>query len=250
MTGFRVWYKGKMYYPEDVYKGEDEDDPGAAFAITSRGQIFLFRLASIVFREVNWEMVQDAIVMFDTGYKDKNGRLIYEGDLIASDYMKKASPLYNVEVAGKISLEVEYPTAAFGTFFDVVACNIKPFALSEYLDMMEVVGNIYENPEMKCDINKGEKQMVCLLCGWKGDENDRVKTYTEQTVMGGHVEPKAGCHFYEMGFRCGWSCGPLVDGDYDVKRILCDNPMYNKRAKYYKSHTEYATDDVILDFVG
>jgi len=99
---------------------------------------------------------------------------------------------------------------------------------------------------------KQEPHWVCLHCGWRGTETERIKTYTDETVMGqGALKAKNGCHFYEMGFRAGWDCSPLVqDIGQPVKRIVCDNAMYNLRADYYEKHPdlEYATDDEIKEW--
>lgn len=105
--------------------------------------------------------------------------------------------------------------------------------------------NDYTNPVD----NIPEKRWVCLICGWRGTEEERIKTYTEETVMGlGPLKPEDNQHFYEMGFRAGWDCGPLVeDIGQPVRRILCDEAMYNSRIDYYKTHPKlvYATDDKI-----
>ena len=94
---------------------------------------------------------------------------------------------------------------------------------------------------------------VCLVCGWRGTEEDRIKTYTEETVMGmGALEAHDNCHFYEMGFRAGWDCSPLVeDIGQSVSRVLCDNPLYNARQEYYSKHGNvYVDDKVIKDSLG
>ncbi len=73
-----------------------------------------------------------------TGLKDKNGKEIYEGDVIALD---GGGELYN--------FSVEFEDGCFG-----IRTNGKDFAeLKYYIDMSfvdaEIIGNIYENPELK-----------------------------------------------------------------------------------------------------
>lgn len=76
-------------------------------------------------------------IMQYTGLHDKNGKEIYEGDIVKANF-------FNKEITGKIEF-------AFGAFFvtgSAVSDN-QMFIFSDY----EVIGNIYENPEL---LEKGE----------------------------------------------------------------------------------------------
>jgi len=74
------------------------------------------------------EVIQIKTLMQYTGLKDKNGREIYEGDIVENKYRHK----------------VEFITGCFcvkdkfGSTTPIFECG----------DVFEVVGNIYENPEL------------------------------------------------------------------------------------------------------
>ncbi len=75
--------------------------------------------------------IDDCVLVQCTGLKDKNGRLIYEGDIVWTDEDGYGHIRWDNELAQFFVATEEYYT------FD----NIFP---SE----MEVVGNIHENPEL------------------------------------------------------------------------------------------------------
>ena len=83
----------------------------------------------------------DFILMQSTGLKDKNGKEIFEGDIVK---YKAGRDTFTEEVAYNKSL------AGFGVV-DADANIILTFGeLTEYIDLIspEVVGNKYENPEL------------------------------------------------------------------------------------------------------
>ena len=76
---------------------------------------------------------EDIVKMQYTGLKDKNGREIYEGDILTSGVMKYITGYH--EHSGGWQLEVrkgEYCA-------EMVQSNC---------DLLEIIGNIYENPEL------------------------------------------------------------------------------------------------------
>lgn len=100
-----------------------------------------------------WFKVVDNTVGQYTGLKDRNGREIYEGDII------------NLTNTAGVSINVvcEFGTARrviFENTVDITGCYFKlsngektfpivsNYAGKHDLDLFEIIGNIYENPEL------------------------------------------------------------------------------------------------------
>ncbi len=76
----------------------------------------------------------DLVLMQYTGLKDKNGKEIYEGDIVKDGWLKN-NPLEVVEWSG----------TGFEPFAD--------HSITEDYDpnTIEVIGNVYENPDLLAD---------------------------------------------------------------------------------------------------
>ena len=75
-------------------------------------------------------LVRDVTLMQYTGLKDKNGKEVYEGDiLLQSGAEKPTQVIWDEE------------TASFTEFFLDYHADFEPYTA-------EVIGNIYENPEL------------------------------------------------------------------------------------------------------
>lgn len=82
-----------------------------------------------------WEDNKDYPLMQYTGLKDKNGKEIYEGDIIKyKDWDVHAGHTRDWEQI----LEVEQDNWSWNTLSDI----------SPDMETIEVIGNIYENPEL------------------------------------------------------------------------------------------------------
>lgn len=75
-----------------------------------------------------------------TGLKDKNGKEIYEGDIVKYNY--------NNQVYQDVYAKVEYSIAGFRLNADYISRHLSRHIRIANTDYYEVVGNIYENPEL------------------------------------------------------------------------------------------------------
>lgn len=121
---FRAWTEeGKvMYY--DVYPFKDDT--------------LLLSYDEISFDEVP---ASDFILMQSTGLVDKNGKEVFEGDIIKDSEGFIAQVVYDKEYAG---FGLNYQPFDLVDGLSVTFEELK----NEYQNTFEVIGNIYENPEL------------------------------------------------------------------------------------------------------
>lgn len=121
---FRAWDKTNNRWINDT-----------EFLIDSDGLVLLFdseRGNEVKGLSGKWRTAdeEEIILLQSTGLKDKNGKEIYEGDIVFSDG-HKGIVVYEKEFAGFYVQEI-------GSEF---SAKLKQA-------LMEIIGNIYENPEL------------------------------------------------------------------------------------------------------
>jgi uncharacterized phage protein (TIGR01671 family) len=77
-----------------------------------------------------------------TGLLDKNGKEIYEGDILKYTYQD----VMEIEGVGKCNYRVAFQDGAFGWMGNITN-SFFSFA-AEPLDNCEIIGNVFENPEL------------------------------------------------------------------------------------------------------
>ena len=90
----------------------------------------------LLIKDGEWENIEDFEVMQYTGLKDKNGKEIYEGDLLKHPTGVVAEIKYENDVASFVAVY---------TANDDMEMNHLD---REIIKKCEVVGNIFENPEL------------------------------------------------------------------------------------------------------
>lgn len=111
------------------------------FAITESGQVVVVDQSS-VFVSPDYVFVDNLVIMQSTGLFDRNNKEIFEGDIITNGpdvmCMKRHNTLgFYVEQKGKVEFIAD--SAVLEEFEEDA---------KEIADILEIIGNIYENPEL------------------------------------------------------------------------------------------------------
>lgn len=134
---FRVWFAPDWQDPEMIYEAEHTYDNRCR----NKGSFH---------HESFGELLEDkdCIVMQSTGLKDKNGKLIYEADIVRYAEYANIDDVESDWEYGEIVWGDKYSYPAFdfknGNLFD---CNGLSYIFNEGW-VIEVIGNIYENKEL------------------------------------------------------------------------------------------------------
>jgi len=111
------------------------------FAITESGQVVVVE-QKFVTSSPDYIFVDHLVIMQSTGLKDKNGKEIFEGDVLTNGM--DIVDVRNHETLGFYTLvngrEVFF---GHGTSIEEFEENIEGFT-----EIAEVLGNVYENPEL------------------------------------------------------------------------------------------------------
>ena len=98
-----------------------------------------YRLSSDTVR-TDKELLDNLILMEYTGLKDKNGTEIYEGDILSTDLSR---PYLIVEFRnGAFMLQCQDSGKSYYDYFGTYGENL------EFVEYHEVIGNIYEHPQL------------------------------------------------------------------------------------------------------
>lgn len=109
--------------------------------IVNLGSIEELHLFQSIYHESKWDEVYE--YMQYTGLKDKNGKEIYEGDVLEF-----------IDGRGKDKGEVFFDKGKFQVMNFYQASQDEPVdAFSEYADL-EIIGNIYETPPQQGEVTK------------------------------------------------------------------------------------------------
>ena len=91
---------------------------------------------------------KDLILMQYTGLKDKNGKEIYEGDIVKASYEIMVHHESDTWGSGEFKNHKGIVRFTNGSFWIEDQCLIGG------MDTVEIIGNIYENPELLNPLNK------------------------------------------------------------------------------------------------
>lgn len=97
----------------------------------------------------------DCVIVEYTGINDKNGNEIYEGDILLDDCEETFKVVF-----GKLPLDKSGDCVCQFPAFYAKNCNEHPsfpsYECNQIGEWMEIIGNIYENPELLSE-NKNER---------------------------------------------------------------------------------------------
>lgn len=127
---FRAWDGDNMYYWNSTNHPYTEEIDGTPYK-----KLFYLPMSFLVGDSNDMEWMQY------TGLKDKNGKEIYEGDVVGSESADNYKVYWNELTAG-FWIKSDYDDAIY----------ISRWKSKDFDDRitLEIIGNIYENPELLC----------------------------------------------------------------------------------------------------
>ena len=115
------------------------------FAITESGQVVVVE-QKFVTSSPDYIFVDHLVIMQSTGLKDKNGKEIFEGDVLGTkDGLLKGVVEYRSDLGMWTNSLISYNN------FERL-CNVA--------GSREIIGNIYENPELLEEKKRNQKKLI------------------------------------------------------------------------------------------
>jgi len=130
---FRIWHKTKKAMSSE-FRIED-------FILLGKAN-----QTAILFSKLE-EWWKDVILLQYTGLKDKNGKEIYEGDILLINYPYYKLPNGRNGIVVSLDMEYQYNDNKLRSNFYTRVCSFS----GTNPDFWEVIGNIYENSELLDD---------------------------------------------------------------------------------------------------
>lgn len=112
------------------------------FAITESGQVVVVE-QEFVTSTPDYIFVEHLVIMQSTGLKDKNGKEIFEGDILTDGHT--TGDIRNHPTLGFYTVD---ESSKEGYLSDTVGIEDFEEAKEFMRNSIEVIGNIYENPEL------------------------------------------------------------------------------------------------------
>lgn len=105
------------------------------FAITESGQVIVVEQESVG-SPPDYVFVEHLVIMQSTGLKDKNGKEIFEGDIL------------HHQIQTEYTFIVKYDEDNARWYGDGLSRTYRIDLVKHFMQYYKVIGNIYENPEL------------------------------------------------------------------------------------------------------
>ena len=138
------WVEGNLVWSDDA-----DDDYKSIIIPTTNSNMFTKGGSRGDLGFENWCRVDPSTICQCTGLKDKNGKLIWENDIVKKEFYTDYDAFANSEEYIGV---VKYEDCAWCVSYerDGHRCNSPIFMAMEYHDAehFNVIGNIFDNPEL------------------------------------------------------------------------------------------------------
>jgi uncharacterized phage protein (TIGR01671 family) len=137
---FRIWHKKENRWLDPWA----EEDPILSLKDFGEGcEVYIYDRETKNHSNLNCQM-KDIVIQQYTGLKDRDGKDIYEGDIVLYPYKSGGGFSINEERVHWIQCEVKWKAGGLALYWGHNDCNIVTFNNKGFI----VVGNIFQNPEL------------------------------------------------------------------------------------------------------